>query len=115
MNTWGAIAFSVPAIPSAYEQSAKLLLVVSAVMRADIIEICGDGRAGRQAAFARQIMMYLCRRVLTMSVEELAESFGRDPSTVRHAVRRIEMARGDPEVDRTLRWLEATIQEAGHA
>lgn len=72
--------------------------------------LCGESRGGREAAFARQTAMYLCRLVFNMSLTEIADAFGRDRTTAAHAVRRIEEAREDPQFDSTLERLEAALQ-----
>ncbi|MEI9995749.1 MAG: helix-turn-helix domain-containing protein [Rhizomicrobium sp.] len=66
----------------------------------------GVGRAAR----ARQIAMYLTHVVFSMTMADVARGFGRDRSTARHAIQRVEELREDPELNRTLGWLEATLR-----
>ena len=84
-------------------------IVVAHAYGVALDEMRGTGRA-KQAALARQIAMYLAHIVFAMSVAAVARGFGRDPTTVRHAIQRVETLRDDPELDRTLGWLEATLQ-----
>ena len=49
----------------------------------------------RQLTQARQLAMYLCRKVVGASFQAIGEKFGgRDHSTVMHAVRKITQLRG---------------------
>ena len=75
-------------------------------------DLCARTRRPPKVAFARQIAMYLSHIVFQMSPTEVAQIFGRDPSTVVHALRRIEELREDPALDRTLDWLEAMLNRA---
>lgn len=65
-----------------------------------------------RAALARQIAMYLSHTVLGMSVSQVAEAFGRDRSTACYALRHVEDLRDDPELDRTLLFLETLLRGA---
>jgi len=75
-------------------------------------DLCARTRRPPKAAFARQIAMYLSHIVFKMSPSEVARAFGRDPSTVIYALRRIEELREDPAFDRTLDWLEEMLNRA---
>jgi len=75
-------------------------------------DLCARTRRPPKAAFARQIAMYLSHIVFRMSASEVARAFGRDPSTVIYALRRIEELREDPALDRTLDWLEEMLNRA---
>jgi chromosomal replication initiator protein len=58
--------------------------------------------------FARQVSMYLMRKQIGLSLASIGERYGRDHTTVLHAVRAIEARRScDPEVRR----LVATLEE----
>jgi chromosomal replication initiator protein len=63
-------------------------------------------------AFARQVAMYLCRRLTGASLPNIGEKFGnRDHSTVFHAVQVIERRRGeDPGFQATIEGLERLIE-----
>ena len=73
-------------------------------------EIRAATRRTSQAAFARQIAMYLAHVVFSMSIGVIAQAFARDRSTVCHAIQRIEAMREDPDLDRTLGWLETLLR-----
>jgi chromosomal replication initiation ATPase DnaA len=75
----------------------------------------GDMRANtrgiRQIALARHVAMYLTHIVFAISVRDVARIFRRDRSTCFHAIRRVEDMRDDPEINRLLGWLEATLRD----
>jgi len=75
-------------------------------------DLCARTRRRPKAAFARQIAMYLSHIVFRMSPSEVARAFGRDPSTMIYALRRVEELREDPALDRTLDWLEEMLNRA---
>jgi chromosomal replication initiator protein len=54
-----------------------------------VADLCGPGR-GRALVHARQTAMYLCRDLTDLTLVRIAEAFGRDHSTVLHAVQRIQ-------------------------
>lgn len=85
-------------------------MAVAEGMGVPLLALCDQRRGGREAAFARQTAMYLCRLAFDMSLTEIAETFGRDRTTAAYAVRRIEEAREDPEFDRMLGRLETALQ-----
>jgi chromosomal replication initiation ATPase DnaA len=67
-------------------------------------------RRTSQTAFARQVAMYLAHVVFSMSIGDVAQAFARDRSTVCYAVQRVEALREDPDLDRTLGWLESLLR-----
>lgn len=73
-------------------------------------EIRAVTRRKAEAAFARQIAMYLAHVVFSLSIGEVATAFARNRSTVSHAIQRIEALRDDPDFDRTLGWLEDLLR-----
>lgn len=73
-------------------------------------EIRAVTRRTSQAAFARQIAMYLAHIVFSLSIAEVAKAFARERSTVCHAIQRVEALRDDPDLDRTLGWLETLLR-----
>ena len=75
-----------------------------------IDEIRAASRRNSQAAFARQIAMYLAHVVFSLSIGDVAKAFARDRSTVCHAIQRVEALRDDPELDSTLGWLETLLR-----
>jgi hypothetical protein len=50
----------------------------------------------RLAAHSRQIAMYVCHVALSLSVDDIAGSFGRERSTVAHACHLVEDRRDNP-------------------
>jgi chromosomal replication initiation ATPase DnaA len=84
-------------------------IVVAHAYGVPLDDIRAPARGAKQAALARQVAMYLAHIVFAMSVTSVARGFGRDPTTVRHAIQRVETLREDPELNRTLGWLEATL------
>lgn len=101
-----------PRISVTSEQAWLVQAVVSHITGVALHDLCANTRRCPRAAFARQIAMYLCHIVFAMSPSGVARVFGRDPSTVTHAMRRIEELREDPELDRTLIWIEAMLNRA---
>ncbi len=95
------------------EQAWLVQAAVAHLTGVALKDLCATTRRRPKAAFARQIAMYLCHIVFRMSPTEVSRVFGRDPSTVVHALRRIEELREEPELDRTLDWLEAMLRRAG--
>jgi chromosomal replication initiator protein len=60
--------------------------------------------------FARQVSMYLMRKQVGLSLASIGERYGRDHTTVLHAVRAIEARRAcDPEVRRLVTALEERL------
>jgi chromosomal replication initiation ATPase DnaA len=68
----------------------------------------GDSKVSR----ARQVAMYLAYVVLDLTTRQIAKAFRRDHSTVSHACRLIEEAREDPNIDRTMDWLETLLRRS---
>jgi chromosomal replication initiation ATPase DnaA len=85
-------------------------IVVAHAYGVPLDDIRAPSGGAKQAALARQIAMYLAHIVFAMSVREVAQGFGRDRSTACHAIQRVEAMRDDPELNRTLGWLEATLR-----
>lgn len=103
-------------LPEESEASQRALLVQIAVSRAmgmGLLAMLQPDRGDAREAFVRQMAMYLCRLVYAMSLRDIAQAFGRDRSTVMHAIQRVEEAREHPDVDRRLAWLEAAIARMG--
>jgi chromosomal replication initiation ATPase DnaA len=95
------------------EQAWLVQAAVAHLTGVALKDLCATTRRGPKAAFARQIAMYLCHIVFRMNPTEVSRVFGRDPSTVVYALRRIEELREQPDLDRTLDWLEAMLRRAG--
>lgn len=75
-------------------------------------EVRAATRRRREAAFARQVAMYLAHAGLGMSLARVAYAFGRDRSTVAHACHLIEDRRDEPEFDAWMQALEASARAA---
>lgn len=82
---------------------------VSHAMGVPLRALCATTRRSPRAALARQMAMYLCHVVFSISVTNVARAFGRDPSTVVHALQRIEEMRDTVELDSQLDMLEAFL------
>jgi chromosomal replication initiation ATPase DnaA len=72
-----------------------------------IYGVCGKelrqpGRSRGEVARTRQIAMYVAHTVLDMSMAEVGRGFGRDRTTVLHAVHLIEDMRDNREFDAIL-------------
>ncbi len=85
-------------------------IVVAHAYGVPLDDIRAPSRGAKQAALARQVAMYLAHIVFAMSMTHVARGFGRDRSTACHAIQRVEAMREDPELNRTLGWLEATLR-----
>ncbi|HSZ74286.1 MAG TPA: helix-turn-helix domain-containing protein [Rhizomicrobium sp.] len=75
-------------------------------------DIRRPGRACVRACHARQVAMYLSHVVFSQSLTEVGRAFGRDRSTASYACNRIEDLRDDPDVERTLVWMETVLRQA---
>lgn len=68
----------------------------------------GFGRATR----ARQISIYLAHVLLSRPQHDVAEMFGRDRTTVAHAMHAVEDRRDDPRVERLIERIERRFERA---
>lgn len=69
-----------------------------------------SGQRNARLVFARQVSMYLMRKQIGLSFAAIGERYGRDHTTVLHAVRAIEARRAcDPEVRRLVTTLEEKL------
>jgi len=71
-------------------------------------------KSGTHMALVRQVTMYLLRGVFESSFVNIAQTFNRHPSTVRHAMQVIEEERDDPVLDAKIARLEDFLHEAKH-
>ena len=85
-------------------------IVVAHAYGVPLDELRAPKRGAAQTALARQVAMYLTHIVFAVSMGDIAKSFGRDRSTACYAIQRVEALRDDPELNRTLGWLEATLR-----
>ena len=97
-----------------FQRVLRAQLVVAEVMGVPLLDLCRNTRGDSHAALARQMAMYLCHAVFAVSINAIAGAFGRDRSTVRHAIRRIDFDReADCECDRIFAWLETSLRRMG--
>jgi chromosomal replication initiation ATPase DnaA len=75
-----------------------------------IADVRASSRGTSKVALARQVAIHLCHTVFLLDARELARTFGRDDSTVRHALRQIADMRADAEFDRTIRYLQSMLR-----
>jgi len=75
-------------------------------------ELAAATRSNAQAAFGRQIAMYLAHVAFELSLSRVAFAFGRDRTTVSHACHLIEDRRDDPGFDQKLEDLERVLRSA---
>ncbi|MBS0528144.1 MAG: DNA replication initiation protein [Proteobacteria bacterium] len=77
----------------------------------DPAAVTSPTRGAPQAAFARQVAMYLAHIGFALSFETIGRVFGRDRTTVAHACRVVEDSRDDVGLDRRLSALERMCAE----
>ncbi len=68
-------------------------------------------RRGAELARARQVAMYLAHVVGRLTLNEVAEYFGRDRSTVSHACINVEDSRESPMLEMQLEYMEKLLRE----
>jgi chromosomal replication initiation ATPase DnaA len=110
MTKTAAIRNNAQEAPPLREQIWLVQAAVAHVTGVSLTDLCASTRRCPRVAFARQIAMYLSHVVFHMRLSDVARAFGRDCSTVAYAFHRIEELREDPELDRTLAWLEAMLR-----
>ena len=78
------------------------------------VEDIQGSKKPKNIAFPRQVSMYLCRKLLDISLPKIGESFGgRDHTTVIHAIAKIEkQLETDASLQKTIHQLEKEIKEA---
>ena len=86
-----------------------LLELVALVYDVDCLELLSPTRGRKQAAFARQVAMYLAHTGGGLSLSGVGRLFARDRTTVAHACALVEDGRDDAIFDRTLSNLESAI------
>ncbi|QKP78746.1 DNA replication initiation protein [Methyloligella sp. GL2] len=97
--------------PSAHEilvrRAAEAAVALVFEVDMDALRVATRGPA--EAAFARQIAMYLAHVVCGLSLTQVGRAFGRDRTTVAHACSLIEDRRDEAEFDCTLTHLESAV------
>lgn len=73
-------------------------------------ELAAPTRSNAQAAFGRQVAMYLTHVGFELSLSRVALAFGRDRTTVSHACHKVEDRRDDPALDSMLDELEEILR-----
>jgi chromosomal replication initiation ATPase DnaA len=93
------------------EESIFLVVesVVAASLRLPVATLHAHTRCPAPVAFARQVAMYIAHVWRKHSLSDVGRHFGRDRTTVSHACEVIEDRREDPDVDRLLTSMEATV------
>src|SRR5690606_2259618 len=93
------------------EAAAELATgVVSYALGVEQSRIRAGGRGDAQAAYARQLAMYLCHDGFELSLVRVAAAFGRDPSTVAHACHLVEDRREDAQFDLWIAGMEDALR-----
>ena len=89
------------AIKDMYKGKAESLptpgLIISEVCRFYSIEeqVLRGTLKNKNTAEARQVAMYLCRKLTNLSLPDIGREFGRDHSTVLHGLNKIERLLAD--------------------
>lgn len=93
-------------------RAGMVTAVVAYALDIPLHEVQGDTRGSAEAAFARQVAMYLAHVAFEMSLARIASAFGRDRSTVSHACHIIEDRRDEALFDDWVNRLEDSIRAA---
>ncbi|MBR9826764.1 MAG: chromosomal replication initiator DnaA [Alphaproteobacteria bacterium] len=75
-------------------------------------ELNAPTRRSPQAAFARQVAMYLAHITFELPLSRVAQAFGRDRSTAAYACHKVEDERDDQDFDARLDALEECLRLA---
>lgn len=84
---------------------------VSLTLAVPLSELRAATRCRVDAAFARQVAMYIAHAAFGMRYNAIGRLCGRDHKTVIHACWVVEQRRDDPRIDRMLKLLEAFCRE----
>ena len=82
---------------------------VAAVFDVEIGELRAPTRSSPEAAFARQVAMYLAHVVCGLNLTAIGALFHRDRTTVAHACGVVEDRRDDPDLDARIEHLERAV------
>jgi chromosomal replication initiator protein len=76
----------------------------------DEIILRGSQRT-KNVAEARQISMYLIRKLTNLSLPDIGQEFAKDHTTVLHSIRKVEsdLAKGDTNLQNNIRDITANI------
>ena len=99
---------------SATPLTPELIQQVVAVYYNIRVEDIQGSKKPKNIAFPRQVSMYLCRKLLDISLPKIGESFGgRDHTTVIYAISKIEkQLESDEGLQKTVHALEKEIKES---
>ena len=86
--------------------------VISLALGVDLATLMAPTRSQAEAAFARQIAMYLAHTSFGLLMTEVGIYFGRDRTTVAHAAKLVEDRRDEPGFDALLSEIEALLEQA---
>lgn len=105
-----------PRRPTAHpiDPARAKLVTAAAAMEFGVpeLDLIRPDRRGPLIDYARQVAMYLAACCFGMTLTRIGELFGRDRTTVSHAVQVIEDSRTDPVFDAKLTRLERWLAEA---
>ena len=73
----------------------------------------GDRAGPKTPAWARQIAMYLTRRMTNLSLKDIGKEFdNRDHTTVLHSIERVEkQCKTDPETNEVIKDIRSNVNE----
>ena len=98
-----------PAAPA----RAKLAVAVAAIeFGVPDLDLGAPHQRSPLTDYARQVAMYLSSCSFGMTMTRIGELFGRDRSTVSHAIRVVEDGRTDPVLDKKIERLELWLDKA---
>lgn len=86
-----------------------IILMAAAAFDLPPAAIAAATRGSSRASLARGVAMYLAAVSLELGQDQIARAFGRDRSSVSHAIRRIEDHRDDRDFDAILFDLEVRL------
>jgi hypothetical protein len=84
--------------------------VVAIAFSVTVDDLQRPSRGPAEAAFARQVAMYLAHVCCHWTFTEVGRLFSRDRTTVAHACALVEDHRDDARLDRALDWLERVVK-----
>ena len=84
--------------------------LVAQEMRVCLTKMLGRSRGYGRAARARQLAMYLAHVLLSRPQHDVALMFGRERTTVVHAIQMMEDRRDDPVVERLIERIERRFE-----
>lgn len=95
-------------------QNAAIVEATSAVMQITVDDIRGPGRAAH-TALARAVAMFVARDMTDQSLSQIGRYFGRDHTTVLHAITRIKTLLADDHMRATIDAVKLNARIAGVA